>query len=128
MSTRKKPIDSEVLLATQMRSIPAINATVKVQDLNGGRKLLLAPLDHRGWTLILKRILPLRSVRKIEIDQLSANLLRQCDGNTTVADIIETYRERWKLSFFEARGMVLEFLKQMVRNRIILLVVPEVKR
>lgn len=128
MTTRKRQIDPEVLMSTQMRSIPALNAAVKVQELNGGRKLLIAPLDHRGWTLIVKRIFPVRSVRKIEIDRLSAELLKQCDGNTTVGEIIERHQARWKLSFFEARGMVLEFLKQMVRNRILLLVVPELSR
>lgn len=113
------------LLARQLRSIPVVNAAIKVEDLTGGRKLLTAQLADKPWSRFARWVLPIRDRKRIELDPLSATVFSLCDGHRTIGNLIDIHKDEWCLSFMESRGMVLEFIKRLVARRIIVLIVPE---
>ncbi len=123
-SKSEEPSSSE-LLARQLRSIPVVNSAVKMRDLSGRKKLITVPLAEKRWGRVAKRIFPIRREKKLEIDALSAEILGLFDGKRTVEDVIDVHKDRWKLSFFESRGMILDFMKRMVKRAVVVLVVPE---
>jgi hypothetical protein len=117
------PRDAE-LIEWQLRSVPVLNAAVRRETDKDGRPLLVAPLAHRRWSRLLRRVLPIRDAKRLALDPLSLETLDLFDGGRTVAEIVDHFQERWHLSFFEARGMVLEFLKRLVRDRVVILNAP----
>ena len=48
-----------------------------------------------------------------------------CDGAHTVEAMVDQFGERWKLSFFEARGMILTVLRKLMKDNLVVLVPPD---
>jgi len=122
MSARRP--DAAGLLALQLRSVPMLNEAVRVEREAADKVLLTVSLEHHGWSRWLRRLLPLSMCRRLELDRLGAEVLSLCDGQHTVEEIIDRHRERWQLSFFEARGMVFSFLRRLMRHDFVVLVTP----
>jgi len=108
-----------------MHSVPLINEAAKVRRSEGNKVCISVPLRHRGWSLALRRVLPLSDVRNVELDRVGAEVLALCDGRRSVEDIIDAHMEAWQLSFFEARGMIFHFLKQLMKRGVVVLVAPK---
>ncbi len=128
MSRRGKqdsPLTGEEALRRQLRMIPVPNpeARVEVEDQDAVR--LTIPLPHRGWSRTLQKVLPIRDNVRIEIDQMSTELLMLCDGESDMETIIDTFAERWRLSFFEARAMIFNFFRTMEKKRVLYARLPE---
>lgn len=113
------------LLDLQMHSLPLVNREAVIARRGPDKLHLSVPLQHAGWSLILKRLLPLSDRKNIELDQLGAEVLSLCDGEHAVEDIIDVFMENWMLSFFEARGLILHFLKQLMKSGFVALAAPE---
>ncbi len=65
------------------------------------------------------------SDKKVELDALSAEMLSLFDGKRTVEIIIDLHKDKWHLSFFESRGMIVDFIRRMTERNIVVLIVPE---
>lgn len=114
-----------LLLRVQLESRPLVNEVVTVQEINGPGLRLTTPLAENRRGRFLRRILPIRQEKTIELDALGAELFRLIDNQRTVEEMVDLHRERWRLTFFEARAMVLEFLKTMMARNIIVLLAPK---
>jgi len=115
---------SGVLLDLQLNSIPLVNREVSITRRGPDKLYLSVPLQHTGWSRVLKRLLPLSKEKNIELDRIGAEVLALCDGEHTVEDIVDVFMENWRLSFFEARGLILSFLKQLMKAGFVILVAP----
>lgn len=113
------------LLEWQLHSVPMVNAAVEIQELESGKKILTVPVAHKAWSRVARHVLPIRDRKRVELDALSAETLTLLDGKHTVEEIVELHKDRWQLSFFEARGMILDFLRSMVKRGIVILNAPE---
>ena len=109
------------LLGLQLSSVPMINQAVQIERVGEGQLRLRVALAHRGWSRALSRILPLSSERSVELDKVGAEVLLLCDGVRSVEKIIDLHADRWLLSFFESRGMILPFLKRLMRHDFVVL-------
>ena len=89
-----------------------------------GKLDLFVPTEKRGWRRQLRHILPLAEEKNIELDYLGAEFFSLCDGKCTVEEIVDDYMKRWNLSFFEARGLVLQFLRGLMRSGLVALATP----
>jgi hypothetical protein len=112
------------LLDLQMRSVPVVNRAVAQEPTEAGGLLLRAPLAHRGWSRLLRRVLPLSDTKNLELDPIGADVLRLCDGRNTVEDVVLRFADTWKLSFFESRAMILFVLKRLTKHGFLALAVP----
>jgi len=112
------------LLELQLRSIPLRNEAGQVKPTTEGKTEIIVPLRHRWWSRLLQHVLPLSDTKRVELDEIGAAVYALCDGEHTVEELIELHRERWKLSFFEARAMIFAFLRQLMCRNLILLATP----
>ena len=113
------------LLEWQLHSVPMVNAAAEIQELESGKKILTVPVAHKAWSRAARHVLPIRDRKRVELDALSAETIALLDGKHTVEEIIDLHQRRWQLSFFEARGMILDFLRPMVKRGIVILNAPE---
>jgi len=122
---KSSPITSAALLHAQLQSIPSRNRAVHLDDLNREAAIVSLPNARIGWRRFLgsSRLMP--AEKKFEMDAPGLDFLNRCDDKTTVEDLIKIYRAKWSLSFFEARAIVLGFLKQMMDRNIVVLRLPK---
>ena len=124
MSAGDDQRDAARLLEIQMASRPVANKAVTVSRTEDGKLDLFVPTEKRGWRRQLRHILPLAEEKNIELDYLGAEFFSLCDGKCTVEEIVDDYMKRWNLSFFEARGLVLQFLRGLMRSGLVALATP----
>lgn len=113
------------ILATQLRSIPIRSEALSVTTSLTGKTIITVPLNDTLLSRVLRRVFPIREKKKFELDTVSATLFAMFDGKHTVAFLIDAHMNRWHLSFFEARGMILDFLRRMAKHGAVALIVPE---
>jgi hypothetical protein len=111
--------------AELLRMVPVPNAAAARTPLPDGGLRLAVPLNRPRWVTLLAWWLPVSKERRVELDRAGAEALALLDGKRALGEIVEAHRERWKLSFFEARGMVLDFLRPLVRAGLVALVAPK---
>lgn len=113
---KKKPIEMKRLLA----AIPAANQAVRQVDREQSTVLYL-PLKQQWWTGALSRLLPIREEKGYELDGLGLEVWRACDGKRTTEQIVETFAQRHRLAFHEARLTVLNFLRMLVERDLVVM-------
>ncbi len=101
----------------QLQSIPIPNeAITRLSD----RRLTL-PLRQPRWARWLRPVLPISKEKQVELDKLGAEIFKLCDGQRSIEEIIDLHKDRWHLSFYESRAMILQFLRQLTRRNLILI-------
>ncbi|MCG3147145.1 MAG: hypothetical protein PCFJNLEI_00582 [Verrucomicrobiae bacterium] len=105
-------------LLFQLHSVPVPNRAVTPS----GPGQLSVPLRHPFWARWLRLVLPLSKEKKIELDKRGNEILALCDGQRTVEELIDLHKDRWHLSFFESRAMILQFLRQLLRHNLIVII------
>jgi len=106
-------------LDQQLRSVPVVNRAITTAPLSEGRLKLTAPVQRKWWAAPATRLLRFSGVRALELDPVGADLFRLFDGERPLEEIIDHHMERWHLSFFEARGQVLEYLRRLVKRNLV---------
>lgn len=135
MSDKRKPDDRKAAetrplsdwIEEQMRSVPLKTEGVTAKKTGLGGLELSVPLVHRGWASRLRPIFKLSDARRIELDALGAHLYDLCDGARSVEQMVELYQKEWLLTFFEARALILSYLRLLSKRNLILFLKPEEK-
>lgn len=113
--------------AAQLKSIPLRNQGAETVDSGEGWLVLGVKLKYEGPLLLLSKTLSLRGIKKYRLDGLSLQLFNEIDGERDVEALIDLMMERHKLSFFEARSLVTQFLNNLMRRGLVAVAVPEEK-
>lgn len=121
----KDPRNLAALLDIQMRSTPIRNDAAQITASTPEKTHISIPLRHRPLARLLKHVLPLSSAKNLELDALGMELYALCDGQHTVEQMVDLHCEKWNLSFFEARAMVLSYLRQLLQRNLILVLRPQ---
>jgi hypothetical protein len=112
------------LLQIQLASRPLVNEAARQARTAGDGLEVSVPLQRRAWGEALRHVLPLSGERNVELDRFGAEFFALCDGEHTVEQLIGLYMDRWLLSFFEARALVLSYLRTLMRHGLVALVAP----
>ncbi|MBN2451663.1 MAG: PqqD family protein [Lentisphaeria bacterium] len=70
-------------------------------------------------------IVPFRAEREITLDAVGRLIWEWCDGRCTVEDITERFRDRYRLTFHEARAAVTGYLQLLIRHGLVAIVMQE---
>lgn len=97
-----------------LQSVP-----VPVVPLVNGR--LSVPLRQPKWVRWVRPVFPISKEKQVELDKLGAEIFALCDGHRTVEEIIDRHKDRWHLSFFESRAMILQFLRDLMKRDLIVM-------
>jgi hypothetical protein len=111
-------------LLTQLRSIPVANEAVRRQAVGDDKMQISVPFHQPGWAQSVRILFPISKEKSVELDRLGAEIFALCDGTRTVEQIIDLHQDRWQLSFFESRAMILQFLQHLVKHSFVVLVAP----
>lgn len=115
--------DSSSYLQSQLETIPIVSPLAEVNEIDDNRVRLISPRKFKWWGRPLKWIFKLTDQRKVELDPLGTEVFRLCDGQRNVEEIVDIVKDKYNLSFFEGRALVLSFL-QMLMKRNLMFVQP----
>jgi hypothetical protein len=85
--------------------------------------LATVPVARPRWLVPpLSWVLPFSPHRRVQLDGPGSSVLDLCDGQRTVEQIIETFARDNRLTFREGQLAVTQFLRELVRRGMVVLV------
>ena len=124
MATRqikKKQLPPEKLLS----GIPYKNREAQVDHDKEG-PILWVPFQKRWWLKApFSWFLPYREKKGFRLDRLGYEVWKACDGNLTIENIIEDFAGHHRVSFHEARVVVMQFIRHLTKRNLVAVVFKE---
>ena len=112
----------EALRARLMR-----NEAVAVEEKDSGDIVLSVPIVEtrmfRAMAWLMRRASkePVPSHRKVELDEIGSFVWRQCDGKTTVEDLVKRLSRKYKLPRKEAEYSTTMFVRELAKKQLVAL-------
>lgn len=118
----KKTFDFE----TQLNSIPIRNHNVEIISSEKDPDIMIVQvtLKYSGPLKLAKQFLKLKNFRRFELGGLSRVLYEKLDGKINVEDLILWIQDEEKLTFFEARALMVQYLSDLMRRGLVV-VIPD---
>ena len=108
----------------QMRAVPVKNARVARVDGPGPGQVSLEVELKYGRLRWLSRLLKARKRKTIILEGLALEVYDRLDGQATLGDLVDWFmREHW-LTFFEARGLAVNYLHLLTQRGLAAVMVP----
>ena len=121
MGSKKRLTPEEVLNATVVA-----NAAVRTEE--KGKELIIAvPRKKSPWINLLSFVLTVPREKKVVLDELGAEVYRDCRQNLSVAEIVANFRKKHNVSEDYSRQSVLIYLKTLAQRSIIGFLIKESK-
>ena len=121
---KKKPFaDAQA----QLRAVPLRNQAVEMQP-GGAAEVRIAavPVTYPRWLAPLARWLGWTAEkRKYELDGLGLAVYERIDGRRTIEDLMDWLIEEHRLSFFEARALILHYVHQLMSKGLVVVAVRQ---
>ena len=104
-------------------TVPVPNRAVNVVRDGDHDFVVTVPLQ-RPWYMKppLSWILPFSSLRRVSLDALGREVWQNCDGKRKTERIVEMFAANHQLSFHEARLGVLQFIRDLTRRGLLVMV------
>lgn len=112
---QQKGLDRE----TALKAVPVKNQLAKVEETKSGAVRISVPVRQTWWTRLMRRLTQAPRYRKIELDEIGTYVWKQCDGQTTVAGLIEKLCRRFNLSHREGEVSLTQYLRELARRGVI---------
>ena len=114
------PLDFE----TQLHTIPVRNEKLQitVSDRNPEVLVVEVELRYRGLMAGLASFVKARNRKRYELVGLSREFFEALDGKITVEDLIDQLCASDKLTFFESRALVTQYLKDLMQRGLVVIV------
>ena len=124
MSAGNRTVGSAPDVGQLLDAVPVPNRAVHCDSrLDDGGVVLSVPLRARWYMRPpLTWVLPFSTHRRVALDALGGEVWTACDGARTTECIVESFAERHRLTFHEARLSVMLFLKELVRRGLVVMV------
>lgn len=120
---KKQPIDFEA----QLHTVPVRNERVEVEPAEYDPEVLVAQvaLRYKGIMSLAKKLLNSRPYKRYELAGLTRELYEKLDGKLTVEDLIVDLQAAEKLTFFESRAFVVQYLKGLMQRGLIVIIAQD---
>jgi len=102
-----------------LRSRPVRNEGLKSERIEGGGVRLLLERRREWWAKILAVIFPIPKVKPVELDAVGEEVWDLCDGQHTLRQMIDTFRERHKLTRAEAEWSLRTYLRDLGKRGLV---------
>ena len=104
-------------------STPVPNTRVRQSGQSDIDTVLSVPLKKRWY---MKRLfswfMPFGTDRRVGLDRFGKEVWLLCDGTTRTEQIVEEFARRHRLTFHESRLSVMQFLRDLTRRGMIVMV------
>ncbi|MBN8218127.1 MAG: PqqD family protein [Spirochaetes bacterium] len=124
-SKAEEPLPRSFDFAKQLAAVPVANLKARaIPDGEPGLTLAI-DLNYPAWIRPITRLLGLRGEKKYRLEGLGLELYRFLDGKRNIGDLIEKLMEDHRLSFLEARGLVIQYLGLLMKRGLVAVGVPK---
>ncbi|MDT8391936.1 MAG: hypothetical protein RRC34_15655 [Lentisphaeria bacterium] len=108
---------------TQLQAIPVRNESVNMTTDDDKPDALTAEvrLKYRGVMKLLAKLTYARESRRFELTGLAREIFERIDGKLTVERLVLTLAADEKLTFFEARGLINHYLRDLMQRGLIVI-------
>ena len=115
-ATRKKP---KLTREAMLNSRPARNDLLKWDKTESGEvRITVTRID--SWKVrLLSKLFYVPRKRTITLDEVGTDIWQMCNGRTSVAQMIEELRDKYKLDRKEAEVSLLQYLKTLGQKRFV---------
>lgn len=105
-----------------LKSVPILNDDVEIEGLDTGRAVLL--IRHRARTRgLMRKLVPDVIEKRIRLDEVGTFVIGQIDGRRSVREMVDAFVERFRVNRREAELSMVDFLKSLVKRRVVLIAV-----
>ena len=102
-----------------LNSLPARNEALSARRTDAGEIEITLPRKDVWWVTLLSKFTFVPTSRKVVLDEIGTFVWDLCDGKTTVRELIEVFAKRYKLPRREAEVSITNYLKILLRRRLI---------
>jgi len=102
-----------------LNSRPARNELIKWEKTDSGEARITVVRQDTWKIRLLSRIFYVPSERNITLDEVGTEVWQMCNGRTSVAQMIEGLRQKYKLDRKEAEVSLLSYLKTLGQKRFV---------
>ena len=102
-----------------LNSRPARNELLEWEKTDSGEARITVVRQETWKVRMLSRLFYVPRERKITLDEVGSEVWQMCDGRTTVAQMIDTLRGKYKLDRKEAEVSLLSYLKTLGQKRFV---------
>jgi hypothetical protein len=112
---------------TQLHTVPVRNEKLVLcgSSHNPDALVVEVELRYRGVVRGLASFVRSRNRKRYELVGLSRELFERLDGTLTVEDLIDDLMVGDQLTFFEARALVMQYLKDLMQRGLVV-IIPDV--
>ena len=111
-----------------LNSRPARNELLKWEKGDNGEAKITVNRQDTWKVRLLSKLFYVPKERKITLDQVGSEVWQMCDGRTTVAEMIDSLRDKYKLDRKEAEVSLLSYLKTLGQKHFVGFVLPGEER
>ena len=114
-------------LRESLRAVPVRNAHVFVSDGPGAGELTVeVELKYRSAAMrFLRDLFGLSPRKKYILDRIGAAFYRAIDGRKDLEALADEFAAREKLTFFEARALVGQYLQTLTKRGLVVATLPK---
>lgn len=110
----------------QLSTIPLRNEGVKLSvDPDGTSLAVQIELRYRGVLALWKRVFKLRPNRTYLLDGIGRSVFESIDGKKNFEQLVDEFAAKHQLTFFEARALLMQYIKLLMNRGLIVIGVPE---
>ena len=102
-----------------LNSRPARNELLEWEKTDSGEARITVVRQETWKVRMLSKLFYVPRERKITLDEVGSEVWQMCDGRTTVAQMIDALREKYKLDRKEAEVSLLSYLKTLGQKRFV---------
>ena len=115
LATKKPKLSREAMLGSR----PARNDLVTWEKNDNGEARITVERQDSWKIRALSKVFYIPKQRTITLDEVGSEVWQMCNGRTTVAQMIEGLRKKYKLDRKEAEVSLLAYLKTLGQKRFI---------
>ena len=102
-----------------MNSRPARNDLLKWERNDRGEAAITVTRQDTWKVRLLSKLFYVPKDRTITLDEVGSEVWQMCNGSTTVAQMIDSLRDKYKLDRKEAEVSLLSYLKTLGQKRFV---------
>ena len=122
MLRRRRPrVTPEQVLQTR----PLRNEGLRSERTEGGGIRLYLTRRREWWAKILAIVFPIPKERPVELDEAGTEVWDLCDGQHTLRQMIEIFRERHKLTRAEAEWSLRMYLRDLGKRNLVVIAIEK---
>ena len=116
LATRKKP---KLTREAMLNSRPARNELLKWERNDRGEAQITVTRQDTWKVRLLSKLFYVPKDRTITLDEVGSEVWQMCNGHTSVAQMIDSLRDKYKLDRKEAEVSLLSYLKTLGQKRFV---------